>query len=123
MFWRRDGLIMWREEHGEENKTKDQPPEAADAAAAQPPARRKILRSAGDLQSAERTIFRRQTSRLQSRLGPETETAPERIFYFRYHPGRRPRDPDQSPSRSAFRAALVPPLHSLSRNAPRSGSR
>src|SRR2546430_7151899 len=119
MFLSRDGLIMWREEHGEENKTKDRPPEAADAAAAQPPARRTILRSAGELQSAERTIFRRQTSRLQSGVGPETETAPERIFYFRHHPGRRPRDPDQPASRSAFRARLVPPLHSLPRNAAR----
>src|SRR5438270_8368415 len=123
MFSDQDGLIIRREEHGEENETKNRPSEATDAAAAQPPARRKIFRSPREFRSAERTVFRGKTARLQSGVGPETETAPERIFYFRHHPGRRPRHPDQSASRSAFRAAMVPPLHSLSRNAARGCAR
>src|SRR2546423_7505508 len=111
-----------RDDHGKENETKKRPSEIADAAAAQPSARRKVFRSARKFRAVERTIFSWTPARIQGGLGPETEAAAEGLFYFWDDSGRRSRDPDQPAARSAFRSAMVPPLHSLSRNAPRGGA-
>src|SRR5437762_7994791 len=121
MFWSWAQFQQTRD-HGKENETKKRPSEITDAAAAQPAARRKVFRSARKFRAVERTIFSWTPARIQGGLGPETEAAAEGLFYFWDDSGRGSRDPDQPTARSAFRSTVVPPLHSLSRDAARGGA-
>src|SRR5438045_6427530 len=101
--------------HGKENETKNRPPEIADAAAAQPAARRKVFRSPRKFRPAQRTIFSRPLTWIQSDVGPAAQTAAERIFHFRDHPGGGTRHPHQSAFGSAVRSALVSSVRAFSR--------
>ena len=61
--------------------------------------------------------FRSRLRGYQRCLGPQTQTASERIFHLRHDPGRGPRHPYQSVARSAIRAALVHSIHHVPRDA------
>src|SRR6266446_8744969 len=110
------GLLRGYGETNETNETKNRAITIAAPAAARARYRRPLFRSARSLQQTKRASFWEPSSRLQSGLGPQTPRTSERIFYFRDHPGRRSRHSYQSLARSALRPALVPRVHSVSRN-------